>query len=161
MWKGPLPKLMIICGAVCVGVLAGGVSMCVIIQACSLASVFVCIRNNRSLKKGGYEQLCQQQELSYAHTKHKPILLSIFSDLYSLCHVKTVTGVSPKARTLYHCLPLYLSVFIYCCSSLGWSGNTVVNLVPRLCLCHTLPLCQPRSIFVAIVSLRLTHRLYK
>lgn len=53
------------------------------------------------------------------HTKRRPVLLSILSDLCFLCHVKTVTGVLPEAKTLYHCLPLYLSVFIYCCSSQG------------------------------------------
>lgn len=67
---------------------------------------------SQKLEKGGYEQLCQQQELCYAHTKHKPILLSISCDLYFPCHVKTVTGVSPKAKTLYHCLPIYLCIYL-------------------------------------------------
>jgi len=75
-------------------------------------TVIVCMRRKKALKNVSM-QLCQQYELSYAHTKHNPILLSISSDLFFLCHVKTVTGVSPQAQTLYRCLPLYLTVFIY------------------------------------------------
>lgn len=36
------------------------------------------------------------------------------ADLCFRCHVKTVTGVSPQAKTLYHCLSFDLSVSIYC-----------------------------------------------
>lgn len=119
---------------VCVGVC--------IVQARSHASawLFLCVHG---ITEAISDELCRQWELSYAHTEHKPILLSILSDLCFLCHVKTVTGVSPKANTLYHCLPLYLSVLIYCCSSLEWSGNIAVNLVTTLGLCHSPSPCNP------------------
>ena len=105
--------------------------------ACICLTVFVCAWNNRgdiwrTVSAMG-AQLCT----------HKPILLSILSDPCFLCHVKTVTGVSPKAKTLYHCLPLYLSALIYCCSSLVRSGNIAVNLVPTLRLCHSPSPCSP------------------
>lgn len=76
-------------------------------------AVFLCICEIRDALKKRFEEWTTESATGAqlcAHTE--PILLSIFSDLYFLCHVKTVTGVSPKAKTMYHCLLLYLCIYL-------------------------------------------------
>lgn len=110
LWSQGVCACVFVC--VSVGVLAGG--MCIVyvwLYKHTREFQWLFFLWNRSLKRD-YEQLYQWLELSYAHTKYKPILLRIFSDLCFLCHVKTVTGVSPKAKNTDHCLPIDLTVFI-------------------------------------------------
>lgn len=113
-------------------------------RSCTSTWLLLCVCEVTGASEKDFEHVCQQYVLGYAHTNRKQILLSIYSDLYFLCHVKTVTGVSPKAKTVYHCLPLYLTVFIYCCSSLEESGNITVHSVLGLHVWRAQH-CQPCS----------------
>lgn len=80
------------------------------------------------------------KELSYAQTKHKPILLSVSSDLFPLscqdsnrCLTSGKTTVS-LSSSLSRCI---------CLLSPRLKGNLIDNLVLRLYLFHVPPCCQP------------------
>lgn len=84
MWNRPLPKLMIICGTVHVGVLAGGVRVYLCDHAtCIGLTVILCIWNNWSLKKGLWTTVSAIGALLSTHKAqaHSPehLLWSLFS----------------------------------------------------------------------------------